>query len=44
MWMEEKIGTRVNQNRGDEPTTVVDLSGPAPEVIRVGGGDPSRFA
>jgi tRNA threonylcarbamoyl adenosine modification protein (Sua5/YciO/YrdC/YwlC family) len=29
---------------GDEPTTVVDLSGPAPEVLRVGGGDPSRFA
>jgi tRNA threonylcarbamoyl adenosine modification protein (Sua5/YciO/YrdC/YwlC family) len=29
---------------GDEPTTVIDLSGPEPEVLRVGGGDPSRFA
>ena len=29
---------------GDVPTTVVDLSGPEPEVLRVGGGDPSRFA
>ncbi|WP_427385449.1 L-threonylcarbamoyladenylate synthase [Janibacter sp. G56] len=26
-----------------EPTTVVDLSGPEPEVVRVGSGDPSRF-
>jgi tRNA threonylcarbamoyl adenosine modification protein (Sua5/YciO/YrdC/YwlC family) len=29
---------------GVEPTTVVDLSGPEPEILRVGGGDPSRFA
>ena len=29
---------------GLEPTTVVDLSGDAPEVLRVGAGDPSRFA
>jgi tRNA threonylcarbamoyl adenosine modification protein (Sua5/YciO/YrdC/YwlC family) len=28
---------------GSEPTTVVDLSGPEPEVLRLGGGDPSRF-
>jgi tRNA threonylcarbamoyl adenosine modification protein (Sua5/YciO/YrdC/YwlC family) len=28
---------------GTEPTTVVDLSGDAPEVVRVGAGDPSRF-
>ena len=28
---------------GLEPTTVVDLSGDEPEVIRVGAGDPSRF-
>jgi tRNA threonylcarbamoyl adenosine modification protein (Sua5/YciO/YrdC/YwlC family) len=28
---------------GVEPTTVVDLSGPEPEVVRVGAGDPSRF-
>jgi tRNA threonylcarbamoyl adenosine modification protein (Sua5/YciO/YrdC/YwlC family) len=26
-----------------EPTTVVDLSGDEPEVLRVGAGDPSRF-
>jgi tRNA threonylcarbamoyl adenosine modification protein (Sua5/YciO/YrdC/YwlC family) len=26
-----------------EPTTVVDLSGPEPEVLRRGAGDPSRF-
>jgi tRNA threonylcarbamoyl adenosine modification protein (Sua5/YciO/YrdC/YwlC family) len=29
---------------GSLPTTVVDLSGPQPEIVRVGGGDPSRFA
>ncbi|WP_200210359.1 L-threonylcarbamoyladenylate synthase [Micromonospora coerulea] len=28
---------------GLEPTTVVDLSGPEPEILRVGAGDPSRF-
>ncbi|MBW0092699.1 threonylcarbamoyl-AMP synthase [Pseudonocardia sp. KRD-184] len=28
---------------GTEPTTVVDLSGPEPEIVRVGAGDPSRF-
>ena len=28
---------------GLEPTTVVDLSGDAPEVVRVGAGDPGRF-
>lgn len=26
-----------------QPTTVVDWSGPVPEVVRVGAGDPSRF-
>ena len=25
------------------PTTVVDWSGPSPEVVRVGAGDPARF-
>jgi tRNA threonylcarbamoyl adenosine modification protein (Sua5/YciO/YrdC/YwlC family) len=29
---------------GEVPTTVVDLTGPEPEVLRVGAGDPSRFA
>jgi len=28
---------------GTEPTTVVDWSDGAPEVVRVGAGDPSRF-
>ncbi|GAA4553338.1 L-threonylcarbamoyladenylate synthase [Pseudonocardia xishanensis] len=28
---------------GTEPTTVVDLSGPEPEIVRKGAGDPSRF-
>lgn len=29
--------------RGSEPTTVVDFSDGAPEVVRTGAGDPSRF-
>jgi tRNA threonylcarbamoyl adenosine modification protein (Sua5/YciO/YrdC/YwlC family) len=28
---------------GTEPTTVVDLSGDQPEIVRVGAGDPTRF-
>ena len=28
---------------GIEPTTVVDLSGDEPEIVRTGAGDPSRF-
>ena len=28
---------------GTEPSTVVDLSGPEPEILRRGAGDPSRF-
>jgi tRNA threonylcarbamoyl adenosine modification protein (Sua5/YciO/YrdC/YwlC family) len=28
---------------GTEPTTVVDLTGPEPEIVRRGAGDPSRF-
>ncbi|WP_069387728.1 L-threonylcarbamoyladenylate synthase [Cellulosimicrobium cellulans] len=30
--------------RGSEPTTVIDASDGVPEVVRVGAGDPSRFA
>ncbi|HEY9562961.1 MAG TPA: threonylcarbamoyl-AMP synthase, partial [Nocardioides sp.] len=26
-----------------EPTTVIDWSEDAPEVVRIGAGDPSRF-
>ena len=29
---------------GTEPTTVIDLSGGEPEVLRTGAGDPARFA
>ncbi|MEV6347884.1 L-threonylcarbamoyladenylate synthase [Actinoplanes sp. NPDC051851] len=29
---------------GSEPTTVIDLSEGAPEVLRVGAGDPARFS
>jgi tRNA threonylcarbamoyl adenosine modification protein (Sua5/YciO/YrdC/YwlC family) len=28
---------------GTEPTTVIDLSGDQPEIVRRGAGDPSRF-
>jgi len=28
---------------GVEPSTVVDLSGPEPEILRAGAGDPERF-
>ena len=28
---------------GTEPTTVVDLSGDEPEIVRLGAGDPERF-
>jgi len=28
---------------GTEPTTVVDLSGDEPEIVRFGAGDPARF-
>jgi tRNA threonylcarbamoyl adenosine modification protein (Sua5/YciO/YrdC/YwlC family) len=29
---------------GTDPTTVIDFSGGEPEILRVGAGDPSRFA
>ena len=28
---------------GDVPTTVIDLTGDEPEIIRLGAGDPSPF-
>jgi tRNA A37 threonylcarbamoyladenosine synthetase subunit TsaC/SUA5/YrdC len=28
---------------GTEPTTVIDLCGPEPEIVRRGAGDPSPF-
>ncbi|MGH3514377.1 MAG: L-threonylcarbamoyladenylate synthase, partial [Pseudonocardiaceae bacterium] len=28
---------------GTEPTTVIDLTGPEPEIVRRGAGDPSPF-
>jgi tRNA threonylcarbamoyl adenosine modification protein (Sua5/YciO/YrdC/YwlC family) len=28
---------------GTEPTTVIDLSGDEPEILRLGAGDPARF-
>jgi predicted fused transcriptional regulator/phosphomethylpyrimidine kinase len=28
---------------GTEPTTVIDLCGPEPEIVRRGAGDPARF-
>lgn len=31
-------------NCGIEPTTIVDLTGPVPEILRQGRGDPSVFA
>ncbi|WP_265521203.1 L-threonylcarbamoyladenylate synthase [Oerskovia flava] len=31
-------------DRGTEPTTVVDFSSGAPEVVRTGAGDPDRFS
>jgi tRNA threonylcarbamoyl adenosine modification protein (Sua5/YciO/YrdC/YwlC family) len=44
----ERIGHAVDVvldggNCGFEPTTVVDLSGDAPEVLRLGKGDPAPF-
>jgi len=44
----ERIGHAVDVvldggNCGFEPTTVVDLSGNAPEVLRLGKGDPAPF-
>ena len=44
----ERIGHAVDVvldggNCGFEPTTVVDLTGPAPAVLRAGKGDPAPF-
>jgi tRNA threonylcarbamoyl adenosine modification protein (Sua5/YciO/YrdC/YwlC family) len=45
--IDERIGHLVDAvidgECGGEPTTVIDLSQPEPEILRRGGGDPSRF-
>jgi tRNA threonylcarbamoyl adenosine modification protein (Sua5/YciO/YrdC/YwlC family) len=46
--VQERLGHQLDAiiDAGDcgvEPTTVVDLSGEAPEVLRRGSGDPARF-
>ena len=41
--LDHSLDAVVDGECGTEPTTVVDLSGDEPEVLRAGAGDPSRF-
>jgi tRNA threonylcarbamoyl adenosine modification protein (Sua5/YciO/YrdC/YwlC family) len=41
--LDHQVDVVVDGECGVEPTTVVDLSGEDPEILRVGAGDPSRF-
>jgi tRNA threonylcarbamoyl adenosine modification protein (Sua5/YciO/YrdC/YwlC family) len=41
--LDHQLEAVVGGECGTEPTTVVDLSGEEPEILRVGAGDPTRF-
>ncbi|GGM31103.1 threonylcarbamoyl-AMP synthase [Dactylosporangium sucinum] len=41
--LDHQVDAVVDGESGVEPTTVVDLSGDEPEILRVGAGDPARF-
>jgi tRNA threonylcarbamoyl adenosine modification protein (Sua5/YciO/YrdC/YwlC family) len=41
--LDNQVDVVIDGECGVEPTTVVDLSGEEPEILRVGAGDPSRF-
>lgn len=42
--LDHQLDAVVEGECGTEPTTVVDLSGDEPEILRAGAGDVSRFA
>jgi tRNA threonylcarbamoyl adenosine modification protein (Sua5/YciO/YrdC/YwlC family) len=47
-YIKERLDTRIEAvldagERGTEQTTVIDLTGSEPEIVRLGAGDPSRF-
>ncbi|WP_327011023.1 L-threonylcarbamoyladenylate synthase [Dactylosporangium sp. NBC_01737] len=41
--LDNQVDVVIDGECGVEPTTVVDLSGEEPEILRVGAGDPTRF-
>jgi tRNA threonylcarbamoyl adenosine modification protein (Sua5/YciO/YrdC/YwlC family) len=41
--LDNQVDVVIDGECGVEPTTVVDLSGDEPEILRVGAGDPARF-
>jgi tRNA threonylcarbamoyl adenosine modification protein (Sua5/YciO/YrdC/YwlC family) len=41
--LDHQLDAVVEGECGTEPTTVIDLSQPEPDVLRVGAGDPARF-